>query len=78
VDKTCFESVGPITFQNVFYLKIYKNNIFFIFLKLFFTSDHQNNLKILKNINLKYKKNKIILIFFETEKTTSRLLLYPP
>jgi hypothetical protein len=52
-----FGSVVAVVFQNIFYSKIYQNNIFFIFKKLFLTSAHQNNLKISKkNINLK-KKN---------------------
>jgi len=37
---------------------MHQNNIFFIFKKLFFISAHQNDLKTLKNINLK-QKNKI-------------------
>jgi hypothetical protein len=41
-----------VIFQSVFYLKIYQNN-FLIFKKLFLISEHQNKLKILKNINLK-------------------------
>ena len=48
-----FESVVAVIFQNIFYSEMYQNNIFFIFLKLFLTSVHQNDLKILKNINLK-------------------------
>jgi len=40
-------------------------NFFFIFKKLFLTSAHQNDLKTLKNINLKLKKNKKILNFFK-------------
>jgi hypothetical protein len=52
-----FGSVVAVVFQNIFHSKIYQNNIFFIFKKLFLTSAHQNNLKISKkNINLK-KKN---------------------
>jgi hypothetical protein len=45
-----------IVFQSISYSEIYQNNIFFIFLKLFLTSTHQNNLKTPKNINLKQKK----------------------
>jgi hypothetical protein len=41
-------SVVAIAFQIVFHLKMYQNNIFFIFLKLFLTSAHQNDLKTLK------------------------------
>jgi hypothetical protein len=38
---------------------MYQNNIFFIFKKLFFISTHQNDLKTIKNINLKQKNKKI-------------------
>jgi hypothetical protein len=41
----------------LFISKYIKIIYFFIFLKLFLISAHQNNLKILKNINLKQKKN---------------------
>jgi len=47
-----------IVFKIIFYLEIYQNKIFFIFKKLFLKSVHQNNLKILKNINLKQKNKK--------------------
>jgi len=40
----------------VFNLKIYQNNIFFILKKLFLILVHQNDLKTLKNINLKQRK----------------------
>ena len=40
-----FENVVAVVFLSVFYLKKYVNNIFFIFLKLFLRSTHQNNLK---------------------------------
>jgi hypothetical protein len=33
-----FESVVADAFQSIFYLEIYQNNIFFIFLKLFLIS----------------------------------------
>jgi hypothetical protein len=39
--------IGNMT-EVAFYLKKYVNNIFFIFLKLFLISIHQNNLKTLK------------------------------
>jgi hypothetical protein len=45
----------------MFHLKIHQNNIFFIFLKLFLLSTHQNNLKTKKYLILNKKlKNKII------------------
>jgi hypothetical protein len=51
-----FESMFMIAFQSVFRLEIYQNDIFISF-TLFFISVHQNDLKIIKNINLKkYKK----------------------
>jgi hypothetical protein len=34
-----------IAFQSVFYSEKHQNNIFFIFLKLFLISAHQNDLK---------------------------------
>jgi hypothetical protein len=43
-----FESVVAAAFQSTFHLQIYQNNIFFIFLKLFLKSEHQNDLKTLK------------------------------
>ena len=43
-----FRSMVVITFQSVFYLEIYQDNIFFIFKKLFLISTHQNDLKTLK------------------------------
>ena len=49
-----------IAFQNVLFGNT-SNNIFFIFKKLFLTSAHQNDLKILKNINLKQ-----IIFFFKS------------
>jgi hypothetical protein len=55
-----FWSVVMVDFQSVFYLKMYQNNIFFIFLKSCLISTHQNDLKISKKI-LILKKN---LIFF--------------
>jgi hypothetical protein len=45
--------VVAVVVENAFYLEMDENNIFFVFLKLFLISAHQNNLKILKNINLK-------------------------
>ena len=44
-----FKSVVMIVFQSVLFLKIYQNNIFFIFKKLFLISPHQNNLKLPKS-----------------------------
>jgi hypothetical protein len=70
-----FGSVVAVVFQNIFHSKIYQNNIFFIFKKLFLTSAHQNNLKISKkNINLKKKK---IFIFLNAFETIPGLLLRP-
>jgi hypothetical protein len=43
-----FGSVVAVAFQIAFRAKIHVNSIFFIFKKLFLTSTHQNNLKILK------------------------------
>jgi hypothetical protein len=37
-----------VTFQSAFHSKMYQNNVFFIFKKLFLTSAHQNDLKIPK------------------------------
>jgi hypothetical protein len=37
---------------------MYQNNIFIIFKKLFLISEHQNDLKTPKNINLKKNKKK--------------------
>ena len=51
--KMFIGSVVAVPFQNVFYLKMYQNNIFFIFKNLFLRSAHQNDLKTPKNINLK-------------------------
>ena len=53
-------------FQSVFHLEMHQNDIFFIFLKLFLISAYQNDLKTLKNINLKQRKNKKILNFFKS------------
>jgi hypothetical protein len=59
--------VVAVTFQSAFHLKMHQNDIFFfIFLKLFLISTYQNDLKTLKNINLKQRKNKKILNFFKS------------
>jgi len=58
--------VVATAFQSVFHLEMHQNDIFFIFLKLFLISAYQNDLKTLKNINLKQKKNKKILNFFKS------------
>ena len=55
-----------VAFQSAFHLEMHQNDIFFIFLKLFLISAYQNDLKILKNINLKQRKNKKILNFFKS------------
>jgi hypothetical protein len=61
--KYLFGSVVAVIFQSAFHLKMHQNNIFyFIFKKLFLISVHQNDLKTLKNINL--KKNLIFLKVF--------------
>ena len=49
----------------VFNLKMYQNNIFFILKKLFLILVHQNDLKTLKNINLKQKKKLKNFKFFQ-------------
>jgi hypothetical protein len=46
--------VVAVSFQSIFYSKIYQNNIFLK--KLFLTSAHQNDLKTQKNINLNQRK----------------------
>jgi hypothetical protein len=51
-----FGIVVGIIFQRVFCLEMHQNNIFFIFLNLFLTSTHQNNLETPKKFNLKQKK----------------------
>jgi len=48
VSNGVFGSVVVVAFQIVFHAKIHANDIFFIFLKLFLTSAHQNDLKTLK------------------------------
>jgi hypothetical protein len=46
-----------VAYQITFYLKMYQNNIFFIFKKLFLITAHQNNIKTQKKyINLKQRK----------------------
>jgi hypothetical protein len=40
-----FGSVVAVAFQNVFRSEIHQNNVFFIFLKSFLISAHQNDLK---------------------------------
>jgi len=47
---------------------MYQNNIFFILKKLFLASAHQNNLKTLKNINLKQKKLNFLKNIFKIQK----------
>jgi len=42
-----------VTFQIIFRLEMYQNNIFFIFKKLFLTKSNQNDLKIYIKIILK-------------------------
>jgi len=63
-----FGSVVAVAFQNIFRSEIHQNNIFFYLKNLFLTSVDQNNLKTLKNINLKKKK----LIFFKNAFETKK------
>ena len=64
-----FGSVVAVAFQSVFHSEVY---IYYFLKKLFLTSAYQNDLKILKNINLKQIKNKKISKFlkntFKTQK----------
>ena len=48
-----FGIVVIVTFQGVFSVEIYQNNIFFIFLKSFLISAYQNDLKTPKHVYLK-------------------------
>jgi hypothetical protein len=48
--------VIAVAFQSACRSEIHQNKVYFILLKLFLTSAHQNNLKTLKNINLKQRK----------------------
>jgi hypothetical protein len=45
-----FGIVVAVAVQNTFRLEMYQNNFFFIFLKLFLISAHQNDLIIIKNL----------------------------
>jgi hypothetical protein len=69
-------------FVNIYFVKCFLfinilKYIFFIFLKLFLILEHQNNLKISKNINLKQKKINIFKnSIFETQKQTDLNLEY--
>jgi hypothetical protein len=45
-----FGYVVMVVFQSVFHSEMYQNNIFFYFLKSFFTSAHQIDLKIQKKL----------------------------
>jgi hypothetical protein len=45
--------VVAVAFQSVFHAEMHKNDVFFIFLKLFFRSTHQNDQKNIKKIILK-------------------------
>jgi hypothetical protein len=73
-----FGIVVGIVFQRVFCLEMHQNNIFFIFLNLFLTSTHQNNLETPKKFNLKQKK--ITSIFcknaFQLQKQTGLIFAY--
>jgi len=46
-----FGSVVAVAFQSVFHAEMHQNDIFFIFLKSFLRSAHQNNPKHIKKIN---------------------------
>jgi hypothetical protein len=46
--KGLFGSVVAVAFQIAFRAKMHANDVFFIFLKSFLTSAHQNDLKTLK------------------------------
>jgi hypothetical protein len=46
--SSLFDSVVAVAFQITFRVKMYANNVFFIFKKLFLISAHQNDMKILK------------------------------
>jgi hypothetical protein len=50
----------------MFFARKYIKIIFFIFLKLFLTSTHQNDLKTPKNMNLKQRKKLKKIIFLKT------------
>jgi hypothetical protein len=52
-----FGSVVVIVFQSVFRAEIHQNDIFFIFLKLFFRAAHQNNPKHIKKLIFNKKLN---------------------
>jgi hypothetical protein len=61
-----------VVFQNVFYLKMHQNNIFFYFLKIIFDINVSKWSENTKNILIWSKKNKKYSIFlknaFETQK----------
>jgi len=50
--------VVAIVIESVFHLEMHQDDVFLFFKKLFFILTHQNNPKILKNINFKQKKLK--------------------
>ena len=52
-----FGSVVVVAFQSAFRVEMYQNDIFFIFLKLFLRSAHQNNPKYTKKIIFNKKNN---------------------
>jgi hypothetical protein len=45
-----FRSVVAIAFQSTFRFKMYHNDVFFVFFKLFLRSTHQNDLKYKKKL----------------------------
>jgi len=52
-----FGSVVVVAFQSAFRVEMYQNDAFFIFLKLFLRSLHQNNLKYTKKLIFNKKHN---------------------
>jgi hypothetical protein len=48
--STLFGSVVAVTFQNIFRIEIYQNNIFFILKNLLLRSAHQNDPKHIKKL----------------------------
>jgi len=57
--------VVTIAFQSAFHLKIYRNNIFFYFLKFIFDISTLKYSKNTKKLILSKEKNKKILNFFK-------------
>jgi len=70
--KMFIGSVVAVPFQNVFYLKMYQNNIFFYFLKIIFDISTSKWSENTKNISIWSKEKKSIFFksAFETQKQT--------